>query len=163
MRNASHIPIPPHRLTVTAILAVALMFGFGLARGTATASDDPSDISAAAARNRIEDLKVGDELDAKGVVLDNKDEISAGKTVYASFRLDDDDVAAGTPVKVIWRGPGDTRYYSTTQNVIAGTRYMVFTSPDTANWMPGEYHVDVRLGDELAASEDFDLEEAVVE
>jgi hypothetical protein len=147
-------------MAATALVAAAL--AFAVAGGVAIATDDPADISAAAARNRIEDMKVGDALDAKGVVLDNKDEISAGKTVYASFRIDDDDVAVGTPVKVVWRGPGDTRYHSTTQSVLAGTRYMVFTSPDTTNWAPGEYHVDVRLGDELADTEDFELEEAVV-
>jgi hypothetical protein len=140
----------------TAVVAAALAFGFG--QRAASAADD---ISAATARDRIEDLKVGTELGTNGAVLDNKDDIAAGQKVYASFKADD--IPAGSAVRAIWKGPGGERLAMQTVPVPMGAKFVVFVAPDTTLWKPGEYRVDIRLGDELGGHEDFKIREADVD
>ena len=147
------------RLAITASLTTAL--ALGLALPAARADDDKSDMSAAAAKMHIEELKVGIELGTNGAVLEDKEKIAAGSPLFASCEIDD--LGVGTPVKAIWKGPMGARLAETTQNVTQGMRFMVFKAPDTTLWKPGRYQVDIRLADELADSEVFVIEEAVVQ
>ena len=114
-----------------------------------------SDISSATARARVEDLKVGNNLGTNGAVADNKDKMFPGETVYASISVEH--IGAGSKVEAVWKGPEDRRMFSEVKNVVAGSRYLTFTSPDTSNWEPGNYRVEIRLGDELGGKEDFKI------
>ena len=147
-------------LACAAAMAAALVFGPDVR--TALAADSPDDISAAKARSKIEDLKVGTALGTNGAVLDNKDDIHAGEPVYASFKTEE--LAIGTAIRAVWRGPDpdNARIQEETKNVTAGTRFMVFRAPETRFWKPGEYHVDIRIADELGGTEDFKIREAIV-
>lgn len=115
----------------------------------------PSDITPVTAAARISDLKVGTTLDAEGKVTENQDNLKAGDTVHASLAVGD--VGAGSKVKAVWLGPEDVRIFDETKDVAAGVAFLAFHAPSTHGWAPGDYKVEVYLGDELASSESFDI------
>jgi hypothetical protein len=152
MRNVS-------KSILKSVAVLASISAFGLGGGIATAASD-NDISAAKAKMRIDDLKVGTELGTNGSVLDNKDDIKAGERVYASIKVTE--LGIGTPIKAIWKGPHDARMFEEVKSVVAGASYLVFMAPDTTAWKPGEYRVEIRLADELGGKEDFKIRESPV-
>ena len=117
--------------------------------------DAQSDISPATARARVENLKVGIDLATNGSVADNKDKIYPGQALYASISVEH--IGAGSAVEALWKGPEDRRMGSEVKKVMAGSSYLTFRAPDTAGWEPGEYRVEIRLGDELGGKEDFKI------
>lgn len=159
--------------TVTAGLAVAALLLAGCAnepkraarepeKTTPTVSETerpgsaaPSDITPVTAAARISDLKVGTALDAEGKVTENLDELKAGDPLHASVAVGD--VGAGSKVKAVWLGPEDIRLADETKNVAAGVAFLAFHAPSTHGWAPGDYKVQIYLGDELASSEAFDI------
>src|SRR6186997_2500658 len=92
-------------MMVTAVGVSTL--AFGCAKKTETATTDvakttpavaekeqpgtaaPSDISAATAKSRVADLKVGPQLDLDGSVATNTDEMKPGDPIYASITVAD--------------------------------------------------------------------------
>jgi hypothetical protein len=114
-----------------------------------------SDLTQATARARVEHLKVGTDLATNGAVADNKDKIYPGQALYASISVEH--IGAGSAVEAIWKGPEDKRMGSEVKKVTAGSSYLTFRAPDTAGWEPGEYRVEIRLGDELGGKEDFKI------
>lgn len=115
----------------------------------------PSDITPVTAAARISDLKVGTVLDAEGKVAENQDNLNAGDAVHASIAVGD--VGAGSKVKAVWLGPEGVRISDETKNVVAGMAFLAFHAPSTHGWTPGDYKVEIYLGDELASSEGFDI------
>ena len=118
-------------------------------------NEAPSDITPATARARISDLKVGPQVGADGAVVNNVDEVLPGETVHASISVGD--VAAGSAVKAVWIGPDDKRLGESVKDVAQGLTFLTFDAPDTKAWVPGDYKVEIYLGDELAGSESFDI------
>jgi hypothetical protein len=114
-----------------------------------------SDINPMTARLRVSDLKVGRALGADGAVAENVDELKPGEAVHASVAVGD--VGAGSKIKAVWLGPDDKRIAEDVQEVSAGAAHIVFRSPDTKDWAGGDYKIEIYLGDELAASESFDI------
>src|SRR5687768_18485910 len=45
-----------------------------------------------------------------------------------------DGTPAGSGVKVVWYGPGDTQVGEATRTVAAGEKYLTFESPRTRSW-----------------------------
>ena len=41
-----------------------------------------------------------------------------------------------------------------------GSTFLTFKAPDTMSWKPGDYKVEIRLGDEVGGSEGFEIEAA---
>lgn len=115
----------------------------------------PSDITAMTAQVRISDLKVGPALGADGAVAENTDNFTAGDAVHASVAVGD--AGAGSKVKAVWSGPNEQRIFEEVLEVKQGAAFLVFRSPDTKTWAPGDYKVEIFLGDELASSESFDI------
>lgn len=115
----------------------------------------PSDITPVTAAARISDLKVGTVLDTEGKVAENQDNLNAGDVVHASIAVGD--VGAGSKVKAVWLGPEGVRISDEIKNVAAGVAFLVFHAPSTQGWAPGDYKVEIYLGDELASSESFDI------
>jgi hypothetical protein len=120
-------------------------------------NEAPSDITPATARTRISELKVGPQVGADGAVVNNVDEVLPGEAVHASIAVGD--VAAGSAVKAVWIGPDDKRLGESVKDVAQGLTFLVFDAPDTTAWTPGDYKVEIYLGDELAGSESFDIVE----
>ena len=118
-------------------------------------NEAPSDITPATARLRVSDLKVGPQLGSDGAVAKNVDEVLPGEKVHASIAIGD--VAAGSAVKAVWIGPDDKRLGESVKDVSQGLTFLIFDAPDTTAWVPGDYKVEIYLGDELAGSESFDI------
>jgi hypothetical protein len=118
-------------------------------------STAPSDITPVTAAARISDLKVGTSLDTEGKVAENQDNLKAGDAVHASVAVGD--VGAGSKVKAVWLGPEGARIFDETKDVAAGVAFLAFHAPSTHGWAPGDYKVEIYLGDELASSESFDI------
>ena len=112
-------------------------------------NEAPSDITPATARLRISDLKVGPQLGADGAVAENVDELLPGDMVHASVAVGD--VAAGSAVKAVWIGPDDKRLGESVKDVAQGLSFLTFDAPDTTAWMPGDYKVEIYLGEAAAA------------
>jgi hypothetical protein len=105
----------------------------------------------------VSDLRVGSSLDAAGAVAENVDEIARGEAVLASVAVGD--VGAGSQLKAVWLAEDDRKLSEQIASVEAGKSHLVFRGPDTAGWSVGDYEVEIYLGDELAASEQFQLVE----
>lgn len=120
-------------------------------------NESPSDVTALTARVRVSDLRVGSALDAEGAVAENVDEIARGEAVLASVAVGD--VGAGSQLKAVWLAEDDTKLAEQVASVEPGKSHLVFRGPDTATWAAGDYEVEIYLGDELAASEQFELVE----
>ena len=114
-----------------------------------------SDITPITAAARISDLKVGTVLDGEGKVTENQDNLRAGDAVHASLAVGD--VGAGSKIRAVWLGPEDVRISDETKDVAAGVAFLAFRAPTTQGWAPGDYKVEIYLGDELASSEGFDI------
>jgi len=119
--------------------------------------ESASDIAATTARARISDLKVGTVLGADGAVAENQDELERGAAVLVSVAVGD--VGAGSSVKAVWLAEDDRKLAEQTLDVAAGQAFLVFRGPEPASWAPGDYEVEIYLGDELAASEQFEIVE----
>jgi hypothetical protein len=153
---------------------VATLLAFACAKKTETASTEPekttpqvaeqeqpgttatSDIASTTAKARVENLKVGPELGTDGAVKENIDDFDPGEPIYASITVGD--IGVGSAVEVIWKGPDDMRIHSEVKDVLQGATVLVFQAPDTATWQPGDYAVEIRLGDELGGKEAFEIE-----
>lgn len=119
-------------------------------------TEAPSDIAPTTAKLRVSDLKVGTRFDAStGAVAENLDEVLPGEQIHASIAVGD--VGAGSQVKAVWLGPDDQRIAEDTKGVPEGVSFLIFNAPDTTAWTPGDYKVEIYLGDELASSESFDI------
>jgi hypothetical protein len=114
-----------------------------------------SDITPITAAARISDLKVGTVLDGEGKVTENQDNLKAGDAVHASLAVGD--VGAGSKIRAVWLGPEGVRISDETKDVAAGVAFLAFRAPSTQGWAPGDYKVEIYLGDELASSESFDI------
>ncbi|MEO8275214.1 MAG: hypothetical protein ABI639_03290 [Thermoanaerobaculia bacterium] len=115
----------------------------------------PSDISPMTAHLRISDLKVGTVLAANGTVAENNNMIPPGEAIHASIAVGD--VGADSKVKAVWLGPDGKRISDETKTVMAGAAFLVFDAPNTSAWAAGDYKVEIYLGDEVAASDSFNI------
>ena len=88
-------------------------------------------------------------------VAENVDNLHAGEAIYASIAVGD--VGSSSKIKAVWLGPEGVRIYDETKDVAAGVAFLAFQAPSTHAWAPGDYKVEVYLGDELASSESFDI------
>ena len=119
--------------------------------------ESPSDVAAVTARARVSDLRVGSAVGVDGAVVENSDEIPRGTSLFASVAVGD--VGAGSSLKAVWLAEDDRKLSEATATVEAGKAHLAFSGPDTTGWTVGEYEVEIYLGDELAASEKFELVE----
>jgi hypothetical protein len=115
----------------------------------------PSDINPVTAHLRISDLKVGTVLAADGTVAENANLLHPGEVVHASVAVGD--VGAGSAIKAVWLGPDGQRISDEVKRVEAGAAFLAFRAPETGGWAAGDYKVEIYLGDELAASDSFDI------
>lgn len=119
--------------------------------------ESPSDVATMTARARVSDLRVGSALGVDGAVAENVDEIGRGEAVLASVAVGD--IGAGSLLKAVWLAEDDRKLAEETQEVAAGQAFLVFRGPEPASWAVGDYEIEIYLGDELAASEQFEIVE----
>ena len=117
----------------------------------------PSDISQATAMTRVSDLELGSALGPNGDIADGsqRDDFAAGEPIFVAFEVGD--VGAGSAVKAVWKGPDDLRLHEEIKTVVAGSTHLSFAAPSTKTWAPGNFEVEIYLGDEEGGSESFEI------
>ena len=62
--------------------------------------------------------------------------------------------------QLVWKGKDDLRLHEEVKTVPAGASHLTFEAPSTASWTPGNFEVEIFLGDEEGGSESFEIKAA---
>ena len=123
-------------------------------------TEQPGDLNPVEAQMAVDDVTLG-----KGMSPDNTipaeqqgDDFAPGDTVHLSMEVGD--TPAGSLVKVVWFGPGETRVGEETKTVNQGDKHVAFHSTDTASWAKGDYRAEVWIGDEKVNTQQFQIVDA---
>ncbi len=119
--------------------------------------DAPGDLNPVEAQMAIDDVTLGHSVGADGTIAADQqgDDFSPGQPVHLSMEVGD--TPAGSAVKVVWYGPGETKIGETTETVDAGVSHVSFQSADTASWQKGDYRAEVWIGDEKVNTQQFQI------
>ena len=117
----------------------------------------PTDIAPTTAQSWIDDVTIGSELGADGAMAAGKtgDDFAPGQPVYLSMEVGD--APPNSAVKVVWYGPNETKIGEENKPVVAGQKYLNFTSADTKTWAKGDYRAEVWIGDEKVNTQQFNI------
>ena len=119
--------------------------------------DQPGDLNPVEAQTMIDDVTLGHNMNPDNTIPADQqgDDFAPGETVHLSMEVGD--TPAGSDVKVVWFGPGETRIGEETKTVNAGEKYLAFHSADTASWAKGDYRAEVWIGDEKVNQQQFQI------
>ena len=119
--------------------------------------DSPGDLNPVEAQTMIDDVTIGHSTAADGSIAADQqgDDFAPGDTVNVSMEVGD--TPAGSAVKVVWYGPGETKVGEDTKTVNAGDHYLAFESASTASWAKGDYRAEVWIGDEKVNTQQFQI------
>ena len=111
-------------------------------------TDQPGDLNPVEAQMAVDDVTIGHNMNPDGTIPADQqgDDFAPGETVHLSMEVGD--TPAGSLVKVVWFGPGETRIGEETKTVNEGDKYLMFHSADTGSWAKGDYRAEVWIGDE---------------
>ena len=117
----------------------------------------PGDLNPVEAQTMIDDVTIGHSTAADGSIAADQqgDDFAPGDTVNVSMEVGD--TPAGSAVKVVWYGPGETKIDESTKTVNAGDHYLAFESGSTASWAKGDYRAEVWIGDEKVNTQQFQI------
>lgn len=121
--------------------------------------DAPGDLNPVEAQTMIDDVTIGKQLGADGMIAaeNQGDDFAPGETVYLTMNAAD--APAGSAVKVVWYGPGETKINEEEKQVQTGAQYLSFQA-DTASWQKGDYRAEVWVGDEKVNTQQFQIVDA---
>lgn len=119
--------------------------------------DSPGDLNPVEAQTMIDDVTIGHSTAADGSIAADQqgDDFAPGEVVHVSMEVGD--TPAGSAVKVVWYGPGETQVSEETKTVNTGDHYKSFESADTASWAKGDYRAEVWIGDEKVNTQQFQI------
>lgn len=122
-------------------------------------TQSPNDLNPVRAQSYVDDVTIGHEVGADGVILAGKtgDDFAPGQAVNIALQVKD--APAGTAVKVVFYGPGEKNLGEETKNVVAGQSFLAFTKV-TAGWAKGDYRAEVWAGDEKVNTQQFQIVDA---
>jgi hypothetical protein len=117
-------------------------------------TDSPGDLNPVEAQTMVDDVTIGHSTAADGSIAADQqgDDFAPGEAVHVSMEVGD--TPAGSAVKVVWYGPGETKVSEDTKTVNAGDHYLAFQSVDTASWAKGDYRAEVWIGGQHPAVPD---------
>lgn len=123
-------------------------------------TEQPGDLNPVEAQTMVDNVTIGHEVAAEGEIPAESqgDDFAPGETVYVSMNVED--VSTGTPVKVVWYGPGERKLSEQVKDVPAGDASLTFQSdeaPDKGFWRTGDYRVEVWVGDEKVNTQQFQI------
>ena len=158
--------------TLIAVAALSLAVTFGCGRdetaeppATVTTAEQPgvsspADVAPTTAQSWIDDVTIGSQLAADGSMATGKtgDDFAPGQPIHISMEVGD--APPNSSVKVVWYGPGETKIGEDTKPVVAGQKYLTFSSPATASWAKGDYRAEVWIGDEKVNTQQFQIVDA---
>jgi len=121
--------------------------------------NSPGDLNPVEAQTMIDDVTIGKKVGADGTIAaeDQGDDFAPGETVNLAMKVAD--APAGSEVKVVWYGPGETKISEEPKTVEAGAQYLAFQA-DTASWQKGDYRAEVWIGDEKVNTQEFQIVDA---
>ena len=121
--------------------------------------DSPGDLNPVEAQTMIDDVTIGKKVGADGTIAveDQGDDFAPGETVNLAMKVAD--APAGSEVKVVWYGPGETKISEEPKTVEAGAQYLAFQA-DTSSWQKGDYRAEVWIGDEKVNTQEFQIVDA---
>ncbi|MES1243437.1 MAG: hypothetical protein ABUT39_17640 [Acidobacteriota bacterium] len=117
----------------------------------------PGDLNPVEAQTMIDDVTIGHSTAADGSIAADQqgDDFAPGEVVHVSMEVGD--TPAGSAVKVVWYGPGETKVGEETKTVVAGDHYKSFESAATTSWAKGDYRAEVWIGDEKVNTQQFQI------
>ncbi len=123
-------------------------------------TDQPGDLNPVEAQIAIDDVTLGKQIGADGTIPAESqgDDFAPGEAVNVVMEVGD--TPAGSLVKVVWYGPGETKIGEETKTVEAGQTHLGYTSSDTASWQKGDYRAEVWIGDEKVNTQQFQIVDA---
>ena len=123
-------------------------------------TSSPSDVAPVTAQTWLDDFTIGSELAADGQMVAGKtgDDFAPGQTVHLSMEVGD--APPNSTVKVVWYGPNETKIGEENKPVVAGQKYLAFSSGDTKSWAKGDYRAEVWIGDEKVNTQQFNITDA---
>ncbi len=154
-------------LAVTLVLMTVVVVGCGrdeTAEPPATTTtveqagtSSPSDVAPITAQTWLDDFTLGHELAPDGTMVAGKggDDFAPGQPVNLSMEVGD--APPNSTVKVVWYGPNETKIGEENKPVVAGQKYLAFTSADTKSWAKGDYRAEVWIGDEKVNTQQFQI------
>lgn len=115
------------------------------------------DVNPIAAQSWIDDVRLGVALGPDGSIGEQaeRDMFTAGDPILVSMSTKDAPPAAA--VRVVWMTPDGNPAHEEEKSVSGGQEFLSFEALDTSRWPPGEYRVEVWVGDERVDSEPFHL------
>lgn len=121
--------------------------------------DAAGDLNPVEAQTMIDDVTIGKQVGADGMIAaeNQGDDFAPGETVYITMNAAD--APAGSAVKVVWYGPGETKINEEEKQVATGAQYLTFQA-DTASWAKGDYRAEVWVGDEKVNTQQFQVVDA---
>ncbi|MFL6202214.1 MAG: hypothetical protein ACJ76J_23835 [Thermoanaerobaculia bacterium] len=119
--------------------------------------NQPGDLNPVEAQTMIDDVTIGHSTAADGSIAADQqgDDFAPGEEIHVSMEVGD--TPAGSAVKVVWFGPGETRIDEETKTVNAGDHYLAFQSKDSTSWAKGDYRAEVWIGDEKVNTQQFQI------
>ena len=119
--------------------------------------NQPGDLNPAEAQTMVDDVTIGKSVGADGTIAVDQqgDDFAPGDPVYVAMKVGD--APAGSAVKVVWYGPGETKIGEEQKTVATGQPYLSFKSADTSSWQKGDYRAEVWIGDEKVNTQQFNL------
>ena len=123
-------------------------------------TSSPSDVAPITAQTWLDDFTIGHELAADGMMVAGKggDDFAPGQPIHLSMEVGD--APPNSAVKVVWYGPNETKIGEENKPVVAGQKYLAFTSADTKSWAKGDYRAEVWIGDEKVNTQQFQIVDA---
>jgi hypothetical protein len=117
----------------------------------------PGDLNPVEAQTMVDDVTIGKSVATDGTIAADQqgDDFAPGDPVYLAMKVGD--APAGSAVKVVWYGPGETRIGEEEKTVAAGTPTLSFKSGDTASWAKGDYRAEIWIGDEKVNTQQFNI------
>ena len=123
-------------------------------------TEQAGDLNPVEAQMAIDDVTLGKSMNPDNTIPAEHqgDDFAPGDEVHLSMEVGD--TPAGSLVKVVWFGPGETRVGEETKTVNQGDTYLAFHSTDTASWAKGDYRAEVWIGDEKVNTQQFQIVDA---
>jgi hypothetical protein len=121
--------------------------------------DSPGDLNPVEAQTMVDDVTIGKKVGADGMIAidDQGDDFAPGETVNLVMKVAD--APAGSAVKVVWYGPGETKINEESKTAETGAQYLNFQA-ETASWQKGDYRAEVWIGDEKVNTQQFQVVDA---
>lgn len=120
---------------------------------------NPGDISPMTAQAYIDDVTIGHEVGADGMIPAGRtgDDFAPGETVHLAMKVKD--APANATVKTVWYGPNETKVGDESKAVASGATFLTFNIP-TKGWAKGDYRAEVWIGDEKVNTQQFQIVDA---